>query len=332
MIARAAAAILLALVPIAGCGNERETTRFEHALSAVSPTVDPAGTGFGWLDVRALKRTSGAEAVTDAASALGPGADELLEDHRRLRHSIGVDPLRADEAVSLGGSYAFAARLDGVAPGRLPGLLRRAGAREERVGEWTEFDLGNEAEATTHGPLTGLSAFASRTATTAAGVIVARTEATRSSLIGGAGTVLDEAGTRFAAACLGEVVAARTVPGSFTHSPRASPDLLAFAARAGVAGREVLCAIDDSEAEAQERAEAMEAAFAPGARDAVTDEKIGHEVENASVDTMAEGGLHAARAELTLAPGAEGLLFSAFARGSLITYTGVGAPISDPAG
>jgi hypothetical protein len=50
---------------------------------------------------------------------------------------------------------------------------------------------------------------------------------------------------------------------TFTHSSAASPDLFAFATQMTDPAHDVLCTIEDSEEEADQRASAMEAAFAP---------------------------------------------------------------------
>jgi hypothetical protein len=314
---------------LAGCGSDEEAdevTRFDRALETVGLQVSPDGTGYGWVDVRELRDGEGRQAAIAAASALGPGADEMFQDRRSLERSTGIRPLEADEALSVGGSYTFAVRLDGASPGRLPALLERAGSRRERIAGWTAFDLGAQAQAPTSGRLSVLSAFASRTAVAHRSTILARTDATRRSLIGGDGSVLDDPAIEFASECLGEASAARIVPGTFTHSPAASPDLFAFGTEMTEPAREVLCTIDDSADEAEQRAAAMQAAFAPDARDSVTGERIGRWVATANVDSLADGELQAARARLTLTRSA---LLDAFARGSLATYTGVGEPVPD---
>jgi hypothetical protein len=96
-------------------------------------------------------------------------------------------------------------------------------------------------------------------------------------------------------------------------------------------GREqVICALDDSEDAVSRYASAMEAAFGPGERDELTGERFEELGLDATVETLAEGDLHAARAELTLAPGREpGLVLEALSRGSLLTYLGAPEPVPD---
>jgi hypothetical protein len=145
---------------LAGCGSDEEAdevTRFDRALETVGLQVSPDGTGYGWVDVRELRDGEGRQAAIAAASALGTGADEMFQDRRSLERSTGIRPLEADEALSVGGSYTFAVRLDGTSPGRLPALLERAGSRRERIAGWTAFDLGAQAQAPTSGRLSVLA-------------------------------------------------------------------------------------------------------------------------------------------------------------------------------
>ena len=332
---RRAIAACAATLAIAGCGGGDEVqrdTKFRRALGTVGTAVSPIGTGFGWVDVERVREESGAAALVADAGALGPGGDQLFEEASRVERQTGVDPLGAKQALSLGGSYMFAVRFDGESPGRLPNLLHRAGARRRAVEGSTGFDLGEQGQAATTGPLSALDALAARTAIGGDSVVLSRMDGARASLVGAGGSVLHDESLDFASACLGEVSAARTFPGRFAHNPVAAPDLMAVGARApDVAGRsEVLCAIDDSEEDAERRATGMEEAFGSDARDAVTGEPMARLVDETEIEMLAEGELHAARAELTLTPAARrGLLFDALGRGSLATYTGSPAPLPD---
>ena len=247
---------------LAGCGGgaeeldrSAEPTGFEMALDDVGRGISPSGIGFGWVDIAAIRDAAGPAAVREAAAALGPGADELLERGAALRRSAGFDPLTADAAIGLGASYAFGVRFDGVNAARLGDRLDAAGARSYRIGAWTVYDLGEQAQAPTSGPLADLDTFAARVAIRNGAVIMARVDSTRYALLGvGGSTVADEA-LAFGAACLGEVDAARTLPGGFTHNAVASPDLIALGRRVGApAGGEVLCAVDRSADDAEEQA------------------------------------------------------------------------------
>ena len=68
------------------------------ALDGVGRGISPSGIGFGWVDIAAIRDAAGPAAVREAAAALGPGADELLE-RGALRRSAGFDPLTADAAI-----------------------------------------------------------------------------------------------------------------------------------------------------------------------------------------------------------------------------------------
>ena len=248
---------------------------------------------------------------------------------RRPRRSAGFDPLTADAAIGLGASYACGVRFDGVNAARLGDRLDAAGARSYRIGAWTVYDLGEQAQAPTSGPLADLDTFAARVAIRNGAVIMARVDSTRYALLGvGGSTVADEA-LAFGAACLGEVDAARTLPGGFTHNAVASPDLIALGRRVGApAGGEVLCAVDRSADDAEEQASALRESFAPDATEPLTGEPMSDLVASAEVEELSDGDLHAARATIELAPGArQGLLFGALVRGSVLPYLGGPEPV-----
>ena len=321
---------------LAGCGGgaeeldrSAEPTGFEMALDGVGRGISPSGIGFGWVDIAAIRDAAGPAAVREAAAALGPGADELLERGAVLRRSAGFDPLTADAAIGLGASYAFGVRFDGVNAARLGDRLDAAGARSYRIGAWTVYDLGEQAQAPTSGPLADLDTFAARVAIRNGAVIMARVDSTRYALLGvGGSTVADEV-LAFGAACLGEVDAARTLPGGFTHNAVASPDLIALGRRVGaLAGGEVLCAVDRSADDAEEQASALRESFAPDATEPLTGEPMSDLVASAEVEELSDGDLHAARATIELAPGArQGLLFGALVRGSVLPYLGGPEPV-----
>ncbi len=333
------ALLALGLAPaLAGCDDgdaktpapDRPRSGFERALEGVGAGVAPTGTGFGWVDVAAIASADGPAAATEAARALGPGGEDLFTQRTRLRRAVGIDPLAARSATSISASYVLGVRLDGVSGERLSALLRAAGARSRRIGPWTAYDLGEQAQAPTTGALSALEDLASRVAVGPAGVVVARTDAAREALLDEGDSPLSEPELAFAGDCLGEVAAARTLPGNFTHHMVASPDLIAIGQRPGPAREEVLCAIGDSEADADRQAAALEATFAAGAREPLTGERIAGLVSSARVDELTAGDLSAARATLELGPRARtGLVFGALVRGSLLPYVGAPEPIPD---
>jgi hypothetical protein len=309
---------------LAGCGGgedeldspSEEPTEFARALEGIGQGAAPEGTGFGWIDIAAIREAAGPDAVRAVARALGPGADELLERGAGIERAIGFDPLAADAVTSLGASYAFGIRLDGVRAVRLGDLLRDAGARDYPIGAWTGYDLGEQGQASTSGPLAALDNLGSRVAIRPGAAILARVDSARHALLGVGESPLADERLAFATACLGDVDAARTLPG-------ASPALIAIGRRPGPssAPAEVLCAIGDSAADAERRAEALTEAFAPDAAEPLTGQPMSELVASAEIDQLADGELHAARARLAPVPGAPaGLLFRALVRGSVLPY------------
>ncbi|MGH2955453.1 MAG: hypothetical protein ACRDL6_00460 [Solirubrobacterales bacterium] len=308
----------------ASCGGELDEvdTRLGAALANVGDGVSPTGTGFGWLEPEAVPGESVA-----AADALGPGADDVLEKSARIRRTTGFDPASASSAVALSGSYALAVLFRDAEPGRLPRLLREAGAMEHPSGEWTLFDLGEPADGRTRGPLVPFGALVSRIAIGPEGVVLARFEPARAALIAERGTLADESPRlRAAARCLGEVAAARMLLATHTYNRPASPELTAVGLRAD--GVEVLCAVEGSEEDSERRRAALEEAFAPDGVDELTGRPISEEIASSEISAETDGDLHGVRAEIAPAPGAEpGLLFGALVRGSVLTYLGVPRPV-----
>ena len=325
----APAAALAAALLLWGCGEDGEQppTAFQAALGTLGEGVSVTGSGFGWTDLDGVR---GYPVDPEwGANALGPGADDLLDRAGEVFTATGFDPSSANAALAIGGSYALGVRFDGAEPGRLAALLRRHGASSRELGDWTVFDLGNQAEGESRGPLAPLGALASRVATGPEGVVLARFDGARSSLIAERGSLLGAGAPslELASDCLGDVVAARLIPRIFTHNPAASPDLIAIGVGPlddGLPAREILCTVDESERTAESEAAALERTLAPGATDPLTGEAI---LREASVSGESEQGLHLTRAELDPAEGAQpGFLFDAFVRGSLLIYLGAQRP------
>jgi hypothetical protein len=325
---RALLALLIGLATGCGDGNSspESPTRLEEALAKVGDAVSARGTGYGWVDLGAV-RTGGRAVPAWAAQALGPGAAELVYDRAKVRARTGLDPGAATEALAVGGSYTFAARFDGVETGRLRALYARAGATSRELRRWRAFDVGPQAQAPLGTPLEALESLGARAAVQDGAAILARTDPTRLALIGGGEPPTSDAQVGLAVDCLDEVVAARLFRGSFTQQPRVSPDLVAVGVRApaGAGPKEVLCAIDDSEDAVEGYAESMRRALAPGARNPDTEERL--PIASSNVDTFADGGEHAARTQLRLTAGARpGLLFDALVLGTIVAYIGGPAP------
>jgi hypothetical protein len=210
--------------------------------------------------------------------------------------------------------------------------LTAAGARAGRDGEWRTFDLGEQATASSSGPLRTLDSFGARVAVGPFSIVLARTDAARAALLGRGDSPLTDPGLAFAVTCLGEVEAARTLPGTFTHNSVDSPQLIAIGSRPAPARQEVLCAVGGSEAGADPagQAEALKRTFAADAKEPLTGQPMRDLVTAASVDELSEDGFDAARAVLELGPRApRGVLFGALVRGSLLAYVGAPEPLAD---
>jgi hypothetical protein len=117
---RTAYLVAVCALVLAGCGSDADEvdttsgpTEFERALEGVGQGVAPEGTGFGWIDIAAIRDAAGPGAVREVAAALGPGADELVERGAAIKRRTGFDPLAAEAVTSLGASYAFGIQFQG---------------------------------------------------------------------------------------------------------------------------------------------------------------------------------------------------------------------------
>ncbi len=323
-------AAALCAVSAAGCGQGEDArdTSFQQAIASAGGGVSATGVGMGWVDMEVLPRRD----LAWAAAALGPGAATLVDQPAAVERELAFDPAAATQALAITTSYALAVRLEGVGAPRLASELVEAGASRSESGRWSVFDLGNPAEGETSGPLATLGALASRTAVSPQAIVLARDEGARTSLIRAEPGELGSERIDLATDCLGDVVAARLVPGTFTFNVPAAPELIAFGVRSD--STEALCAIDLESSAGDARDDAMRAAFARGARDGVTGEPIASLFAEAEI-TRSEGagGATVTRAVLTRAPGSSpGEILEAFPRGSTLTYLGSRRPIPLGAG
>lgn len=321
----------LVLTVAVGCGSSGTSqqadpdTGFARALGDVGKGFEPTGTGFGWVD---LSRTPNAGAVS---GALGPGLGTLLAEPAELR-SVGVDISNAKAATSIATSYGLALRIDRVAAGRLPRLLEQAGAKTERSGEWTNYDLGDEWAGQLKGPLEPLGDLVPRIAVGPNSVIFSRVASARDALLeaGDEDSPVADPANALAAGCLGEVTSARTFPGDFTHNPSVSPDLIAVGELPGPGKREILCAIGTDRSEVDSWEHALKKSFGSNAADPLSGKPISHSVKSASVKHVAGDGVQAARAELVLAPGEErGYLYGALVGGKILPFIGASRPVPE---
>jgi hypothetical protein len=311
-----AVALMLA---VAGCGNGAGTPPPSGPLAAALATVGGGGAhgslGVGWADPQLVRKTGGRAGLI--GDALGPNARSVIEEARRLRRRLGFDPRTADRLVSVGGSYAFGLRLDGVDGRHLERRLVDAGGRARRVGQLKLIDIGSYA--VVPGPLlrSGVSGLGARDALGRDLTVLAISETARDALLGRGGRLLDQPIYRAAAHCLGDVVAARLIPDNLLLSTDLGVDLVAL----GVsdADHEMLCVLGGTAERAGEVAAALKSSLAPGAREPVTGRPIRKSVARAQVGRERYEGVEAVQAKLTLASGqSPGFLFGTVSQGSLV--------------
>src|SRR5436189_3650157 len=101
---------------VAGCGGAPSspppTGPFAETVATIGGGGAHGSLGIGWADPQLVaKASAGAELI---GGALGPNARSVIEEAPRLRRRFGFDPLTAERLVSVGGSYAFGLRLDGL--------------------------------------------------------------------------------------------------------------------------------------------------------------------------------------------------------------------------
>jgi hypothetical protein len=345
MLRRAQAAIAgvaAGAVLAAGCGGDDTDAapppppasegRLLDALESIGGGEAFTGTGYGWIDVQALRAGGDWDRDLDwAGRALGPGGDRLVVE---AGSTAGLDVRLADarRLVSLSGSYVFGLRADGVDTEAAEDALRAAGAKPTQGSPWTRLDLGPPASRPLGSDLEQVGALASRTAVSDDSLVLARMDDARTDLEG-EGTPASEAPAgRASATCLGDVDAARIVPNNFTHLPNVGPDVMAFGVEQSDHGEraEVLCAIDETAEEIDKAEAGMRAAFEPGAVDEVTGERISSLVDDVEIERLELDGLPVVRARLDPSPtNGPGFLFGAFVRGSLVTYLGLQPPLAD---
>jgi hypothetical protein len=310
-------AVLLTLT-LVGCGDPPDggppSGPLAEALADVGGGGAHGSLGFGWAEPRLVEEAGGrAELI---AAALGPNAGTVVEAAPELRRRFGFDPLMAERLVSVGGSYAFGLRLDGVDGRQLGQVLVRAGGRVRQTDQLELIDIGGYAvvpEALLRSDVNGLGA---RDAFGRSLTVLAMSARARAALLGRGDRLLDQPIYRAAADCLGDAVAARLIPDKLLLSTELGVDLVAL----GVQSEgEVLCVLGGTDDRAGEVATALEGSFAPGAREPRTGAPIRDSVAAFGVATKTYEGVEVVRAELTLADGqTPGFLFGAVARGSLV--------------
>jgi hypothetical protein len=311
-----AVALSLALT---GCRGGQENPPpsgpLAEALADVSGGTAHGSLGIGWAAPQLVEESgAGAELIADA---LGPNAGTVIEAAPRLRRRFGLDPLSAERLISVGGSYAFGLRLDGVDGRQLGQALTRAGGRVRETGELELVDIG--AYAVVPEPLlrAGVLGLGARDAFGRTLTVLAISEMARAALLGRGDRprLIDQPIYRAAADCLGDVVAARMIPDNLLLSTDLGVNLVALGMERR---REVLCVLGGTAERAGEVAAALKTSFASDAREPDSGEPMADIVSAVDVETASYEEVEVVRAKLTLAVGQpRGFLFGAVSRGSL---------------
>ena len=314
--------IALALVLpvlISACGGDSQPAPpagpLAVALAEIGGGGEHGSLGVGWTEPK-LARAAG---VTPKlmAEALGPNAESVVEAAPELRHRFRFDPLAARRLISVGGSYAFGIRLDGIDGSGLRAALITAGGHPKQSSEGLGLvDVGPYAQVPQPLLRAGVLGLGARDAFTTGFSVLAISATSRAALLGHDGRLIDERDYRAAADCLGDVVAARMVSERHLLSVEVGIDLAA----AGLGrGHEVLCVIGGTSERAEAIAAALRASLAPDARDPRTGEPLSKLIEpGAKVEASSDEGVAVVRAEVTPVAGEQGFLFGTIARGSLV--------------
>jgi hypothetical protein len=296
-----------------GSGNQPPSGPLAEALADIDGGGANGSLGIGWTEPRlAEKSGAGAELIADA---LGPNAGTVIEAAPLLRRRFGFDPMSAERLVSVGGSYAFGLRLDGVDGRQLGHALTRVGGRVRQSGQLELIGVGDYAVVPEPLLRAGVHGLGARDAFGRALTVLAISARARASLLGRGDRLIDQPIYRAAADCLGDVVAARMIPDNLLLSTELGVDLVAVGVEAR---REVLCVLGGTAERAGEVATALETSLAPDAREPRSGELIGERISAVDVVAAPYEGVEVVRAELTLAAGqSPGFLFGTISRGSL---------------
>jgi hypothetical protein len=306
-------ALCLWLAACGGSDNPRPSGPLADALGEIGGGGEHGSLGVGWTEPR-LARAAGISAAL-MARALAPNAESVLESAPELRRRFGLNPLSADRLVSVGGSYAFGLRLDGVDGSGLRSSLIGVGGHPKENDEGVDLvDVGPYAQVPEPLLRAGIFGLGARDAFAPSFTVLAISANSRASLLGHAGRLIDQPIYRAAADCLGNVVAARMVPERLLLSVEVGIDLVAVGVRRD---REVLCVLGGTADRAREIATALRGSLSADARDPRTGEPMSTLVSSVDVGSGSYDGVEVVRAELTPV-GGPGFLFGTIARGSLV--------------
>jgi hypothetical protein len=306
----------LASLFLTACGDGSEpplpSGPLAETLAELGGGGEHGSLGVGWTEPQ-LARAAGVSPRL-MADALGPNAGSVLEAAAALRRRFGLDPLAARRLVSVGGSYAFGLRLEGVDGRRLRDALVRAGGNVKSSGEVELVDVGGYAQVPDPLLRSEVLGLGARDAFGAGLTVLAISENSRAALLGRSDRLIDQPIYRAAADCLGDVVAARMIPDKLLLSVETGIELVAVGIKRD---REVLCALGGTEGRAREIAAALRTSLAPSARDPRSGEPMSKLETVIGVGTSSYEGVEVVRAELSPVGGL-GFLFGTIGRGSLV--------------
>jgi hypothetical protein len=316
---KALAALAAAALALGGCGGDEVDPppggAFADALAEIGGSGDHGSLGVGWADPQLVRESGLAPRLI--GDALGPNASSLIDSASRIRREFGFNPLMADRLISVGGSYAFGLRLDGLDGRRLRDSLVSAGGKSRPADDLALVEIGHYAvvpDPLLRLDVRGLGAF---DALAPELIVLAISDHARSALLGEGDRLLDEPNYRAAADCLGDVVAVRMVPDKLLLSSEVGVNAVAVGV---TADSEVMCVIGGSPERATDVASALEQTLAPGARDPVSREPINDSLTAVEVVTESYDGVQWVRAK-GRAAGARprGYFFSTIPLGSLVS-------------
>jgi hypothetical protein len=308
---------LLLTVWLLGCGDDsppRPPGPLADALSEIGGGGEHGSLGVGWSEP-ALARQAGVPPRLIARS-LAPNAETVVERRAVLSRRYGFDPLSAERLISVGGSYAFGLRLDGVDGTGLREALIGAGGRAKDGDGIQIVDVGSYAQVPDPLRSAGIFGLGARDAFGPSSTVLAISLTARAALLGRGDRLIEQPVYRAAADCLGDVVAVRMIPDKLLLSTDVGADLVAL----GIArGREVLCVLGGTGDRAMEIAANLRVALAPGARDPRLGTPISAEVRAPEVETSSYDGVEEVRAAVTPVGGRpRGFFLSTVGRGSLV--------------
>jgi hypothetical protein len=315
---RSRLAITLAVVlslGLSACGGSDHPVPsgpLADALGEIAGGGEHGSLGVGWTDPELARQAGVGPRLM--ARAVGPNAQSVIQTAPELRRRFGLDPVAARRLVSVGGSYAFGLRLEGVDGSRLRGALERAGGHV-KDGDGVELvDVGSYAQVPEPLRRSGVFGLGARDAFGPDLIVLSISERARAALLGRGDRLIDQPIYRAAADCLGPAVAARMVPDKLLLSVEVGIELVAIGIEPK---REVLCVLGGTTERAGQIADALRKSLAPGARDPRTGERMSDLETAADVSSSSYQGVAVVRAEVT-AVGGRGFFFGTIARGSLV--------------